>query len=100
MQAAKVDVYFNGHDHSLQHLVLTPPHQGPHFVISGAGGYETHPELKMAAAGYLNKQVDTIFRKAAHGFVTAELNSERMLLKFLDLNGAIMYQTEIGAAEF
>eukprot|EP00045_Choanoeca_perplexa_P005471 m.46343 g.46343 ORF g.46343 m.46343 type:complete len:346 (+) comp13140_c0_seq1:163-1200(+) len=99
MREAEVDVYFNGHDHSLQHLVPLHPLKGPHFVISGAGGYEAHAELSRKAAGYLNKQVDTIFRKATHGFVTAELDAKRLVLKFIDLNGGVMYQTEIGVAE-
>eukprot|EP00730_Choanoeca_flexa_P004693 TRINITY_DN11774_c0_g1_i2.p1 TRINITY_DN11774_c0_g1~~TRINITY_DN11774_c0_g1_i2.p1 ORF type:complete len:345 (+),score=83.53 TRINITY_DN11774_c0_g1_i2:128-1162(+) len=97
MQKHNVDVYFNGHDHSLQHLVLKQPKSGPHFVISGAGGYEAHPELKRAAAGYLNRQINPVFRKAVHGFVTAELSAEELQLKFLDTNGGVLYQTEIEA---
>eukprot|EP00730_Choanoeca_flexa_P004694 TRINITY_DN11774_c0_g4_i1.p1 TRINITY_DN11774_c0_g4~~TRINITY_DN11774_c0_g4_i1.p1 ORF type:complete len:142 (+),score=6.03 TRINITY_DN11774_c0_g4_i1:542-967(+) len=76
MQKHIVDVYFHGHDHSLQHLVLKQPKSGARFVIFGAGGYDAHPELERAAAGYPNRQIIPVFRKAVDGFVTAELSAE------------------------
>eukprot|EP00043_Microstomoeca_roanoka_P006320 m.61923 g.61923 ORF g.61923 m.61923 type:complete len:377 (-) comp13367_c0_seq1:106-1236(-) len=90
-----VHVYFNGHDHGLQHLHWGSATTGLHLVVSGGGGYETHPELKEEADASLNNGVDVRFSQGVHGFVRATLSRQTLRLTFEDMHGEFVYETRI-----
>jgi hypothetical protein len=53
-------------------------------------------QLKPQALGFLNNQIRPIFRKAAHGFVTARLTADHLFLSFVAAeNGEELYTAEI-----
>ncbi|EGD75722.1 hypothetical protein PTSG_07838 [Salpingoeca rosetta] len=89
-----VQAYFNGHDHSLQHLVYRPAvaassasGQQLHLFVSGGGGYETQPQLKSEARGDLNAGVGVEFSRGMHGFMKATLTRCTLEIAFVDVQG-------------
>jgi 3',5'-cyclic AMP phosphodiesterase CpdA len=77
----RVDAYFAGHEHDLQHNVARTVH---HF-ISGAGS-EIRPTGQAAF---------TRFGKSAHGFLCASLTANQLLIQMVDYRGNILYKTLI-----
>jgi len=79
----KVNVYFSGHDHNLQHI--KPPGFTNYFV-SGAGSETTkvivHPEGGK-------------FAKSVNGFLTVSVYSNRMQVAVVSLKGQQLYTTTI-----
>ncbi|EDQ86606.1 uncharacterized protein MONBRDRAFT_27973 [Monosiga brevicollis MX1] len=98
-----VDVYFNGHDHSLQHMVLATANTSnlaearPHFIISGAGGYELQPELKPEAQKQLNVGSNLVYGAATPGFVQAVLTAERLRLRFVGMGDRTLHTVTLQA---
>lgn len=77
MQKAGVQAYFSGHDHNLQAI----SHQGIHFFVSGAGGYNLHPELKpevQTTAHALNKGATSLLKHVGHGFFSVAAHVDSM----------------------
>lgn len=80
----KVQVYFNGHDHDLQHLVAGDVH----FIDSGAGS-QVRPTKNIE---------QTKFALGCSGFTAVSLQADKMEVRMIDNNGAQVYATTIKRA--
>jgi len=81
LEKHRVQAYFCGHDHNLQHLKVN---EAPlHYFVSGAGS-------KTREAG---KSEHTLFRKRISGFTFIELNAEVMEVRFINYRGKEIYST-------
>lgn len=80
LQKQRVDFYFSGHDHDLQHLEFEGRHTS--FVVSGGGG---------ARVRNLAKNKRGPFAKAIHGFTHLQVNRERFLIRHLDPNQKLLH---------
>ena len=76
-----VQVYFNGHDHNLQHIII----DGIHFITSGAGS-----EVRQTG-----QRAGLIFAADRLGFVEARFRSRGLTIEFIDSDGASLHSTEI-----
>ena len=114
MDRAGVDMYFSGHDHSLQHHQPIPLRRsiGTGYVdyfVSGGGGYDLHKALKKSADGArkatpaekrkgqrgqrfvsdLNiDYVDTKFARGVFGFMTVDIKGDEANVSFYGLDDA------------
>ncbi len=79
----KVDIYLSGHEHSLQHLV---PGGHTHQFISGAGS-----ELTAVTAGISYSR----FQASENGFMYFSLDSKRLNVKAINVEGKVLYETEL-----
>lgn len=74
-----VQLYLNGHDHDLQHIVVN----GISYVTSGAGSLArptgTGPDTRFGLGG-------------TAGFVVVSMTSERLTARFIDWNGKERYE--------
>ena len=101
LERHEVDFYFNGHDHSMQHLRPKGAARGTtNYFVSGAGGYELHPRLKKDADGArpssgphgrkyvstLNDDVDELFSRAAFGFMSVSIEGDHAWVTAYDAN--------------
>ncbi|MGH2563089.1 MAG: metallophosphoesterase, partial [Ginsengibacter sp.] len=79
----KVDAYFCGHEHQLE----VDQEQGYHFYqfISGAGSEST----PVTNAPY------TKFTAQDHGFLTAGISGNEMLIQYVNADGKILFTTTI-----
>lgn len=77
----RVDAYFAGHEHDLQHNVVKTVH---HFV-SGAGS-EVRPTGKVEF---------TRFSASTTGFMTLSITGTETLVQAIDYNGKILYTTKL-----
>jgi tartrate-resistant acid phosphatase type 5 len=73
----KVDVYFAGHDHSLQDL-KKPTSCATEFIVSGAGG--SHTKVVEDRNPYW-------FQSAEDGFLIAEATRTKLVLTFFNKTG-------------
>ena len=83
LQRARVHAYFSGHDHNLQAIQKG----SVTFFVSGAGGYNLHPELKPAiaeAAKALNQGAKSLFKFIGRGFFGVRLDHEAMVVTPVD----------------
>lgn len=81
----KVQAWFNGHDHDLQHLVAG----NLNMFCSGAGSQVRRTK----------NTVHTKFAKSRPGFTTVSLQPERMLIRMTDSNGQLLYTTSVPAKQ-
>jgi tartrate-resistant acid phosphatase type 5 len=79
----KVNVYFSGHEHDLQHQ---KPAGFTHYFVSGAGS-EIRPVTK--------DSLQTKFAISDHGFMTVNLYKDSMNLKAINYLGKELYKTLI-----
>lgn len=77
----KVDIYLSGHEHSLQHLKADGY---THQFISGAGSELTHVTEGVAYSK---------FAASEHGFMYFSIDSARVNVKAINLEGKILYDT-------
>jgi tartrate-resistant acid phosphatase type 5 len=77
----KVQAYFNGHDHDLQHLQAG----GVNFFDSGAGS-QFRPTKKTER---------TKFAQACSGFTTVALQRDKMDVRMIDSHGTPVYATTV-----
>lgn len=82
-QKHKVDVYFAGHEHDLQHQ--TPENKVTHHFVSGAGS-----EVRETGKTSMTK-----FSASSHGFMAVSLYDNKMLVQIVDERGNILYKTTI-----
>lgn len=79
-----VQIYFNGHDHDLEHLV----DRGVNYVCSGSGA--------------LARQIETVpqsrFAYPNVGFASCALGSDALALRFHDGDAAVIYEVQIARA--
>ena len=81
LQEYQVQVYFNGHDHDLQHLVA----DSLNLICSGAGSQVRATEV----TGY------TRFAQANSGFTSVNLTAAKMMIRMIDSAGRELYATRI-----
>ena len=81
LQAHKVPIYINGHDHTLQVVQMG----GITYVTNGAGS-ATYPPGAPIRGG---------FASGAHGFMTCRLNAARLDFALIDMNGNSLYAQSI-----
>jgi tartrate-resistant acid phosphatase type 5 len=79
----KVDAYFAGHEHDLQHL--KPTDKPTHHFVSGAGS-DVRPTGKME---YSN------FAVSIQGFMIASVTKKEILVQVVDYNGNLLYKTAV-----
>ena len=79
----KVDAYFAGHEHDLQHQ---KPIGHTHYFVSGAGS-EKRPVTSDSTI--------TKFAISDHGFMSVQLNRDTLFNKVINYNGNVLYQTQI-----
>jgi 3',5'-cyclic AMP phosphodiesterase CpdA len=79
-QKRRVDFYFAGHDHDLQHLEFSGKRTS--FVVSGGGG---------ARVRDLKKEDRGPFAKAVYGFTHLQVNPEKFIVRHLDANQKILH---------
>jgi acid phosphatase len=77
----KVQAYFNGHDHDLQHLQA-----GPLNLFDSGAGSQFRPTTKTPR---------TKFAKACSGFTTVNMQSREMRVRMIDNNGTLLYVAAI-----
>lgn len=84
LEKHKVQAYFAGHEHSLQHNYIA---KAPvHYFVSGAGGEYTP----------VNESADfTLFSKETAGFMQVHVKKDKMQVWFINEKGKIIYQTTI-----
>ena len=76
-----VQVYFNGHDHDLQHLLAGTTN----LICSGAGS-EYRPTFKTQ---------HTRFSKACSGFTAVSLQADKLKFRMIDNHGKLLYAAEV-----
>lgn len=76
-----VQVYFNGHDHDLEHLI----DRGVNYICSGSGA--------------LSRQIETVaqsrFAYPSIGFASCALEADALALRFHDGDAAVIYEATI-----
>jgi acid phosphatase len=77
----KVQAYFNGHDHDLQHLQAG----ALNFFCSGAGS-QSRPTVKTQR---------TKFSKSCSGFTIVALSADKMDVRMIDDHGRLLYTTSV-----
>jgi len=77
----KVQAYFNGHDHDLQHLMA-----GEINLFCTGAGSRVRPTTKT---------VHTKFADACSGFTAISLGAEKMDIRMIDNHGKLLYTTSI-----
>lgn len=77
----KVPIYFNGHDHDLQHLMAGEVN----LICSGAGS-----KVRSTV-----ETEHTKFAKACSGFTTVSLKPDQMDIRMIDIHGTVLYTTTV-----
>jgi tartrate-resistant acid phosphatase type 5 len=83
LEKHKVDIYFAGHEHDLQHQ--KPQDKNVNHFVSGAGS-EIRP---------VSKTTMTVFSKSAHGFMAVSLQQTQAMVQVIDEKGNILHKTII-----
>lgn len=81
LEEHKVQAYFNGHDHDLQHLLAGDVN----LFISG-GGSQVRPTKETA---------HTKFAETSSGFMTVSLGADKMNVGLIDNHGKMLYTTSV-----
>jgi tartrate-resistant acid phosphatase type 5 len=79
----KVDFYFSGHDHILQHLQV--PDWPTTFIISGGGGENTNRPTSGSRGPFM---------RAVHGFAVAQFSARAAKVSLVDDTGALLHVFE------
>lgn len=77
----RVPLYFNGHDHDLQHI----KRGGTHYVCTGAGSKMTY-HCDMGGSDFCSLH---------SGFVACSINAARIRIAYRDYKGAILHVVDI-----
>ncbi|CCI43874.1 unnamed protein product [Albugo candida] len=86
----KVDAYFNGHDHCMQHIIKREEGWTRNYFVSGAGGYRIHELQPEARANF-----DLVHAAMQHGFMSAQIDRHSFVVHFHSKDGEILYATRI-----
>jgi hypothetical protein len=76
----RVDAYFAGHDHNLQHLKAE---EGVHFFISGGGGARLY-EVK--------REPRALFSQSTNGFTVIEADVTELKVRMIDKDSRQLYE--------
>jgi acid phosphatase len=82
MREHKVQVYFNGHDHDLQHMVAGQIN----FFGSGAGSIVSSRSIEMEY---------TKFARNIPGFIAASLRADRLDVRMIDGDGQMVHAASV-----
>lgn len=80
----RVDAYFAGHEHQLQHVKPSGAHT--HFFVSGAGA------VAEPLGGGASK---ARFAEATAGFMSVSLQGDRMLVQVISAQGEVIHRAEV-----
>jgi hypothetical protein len=83
----RVDIFFAGHEHDMQHLQAEG---GVHFFINGGGGARIR-EIKPNAR--------SLFAKSAYGFSILEADNDKIVVKFIGTDLSELYQYTVTKAK-
>jgi len=83
LEKNKVDLYFAGHDHDLQHL--KHPEKRIHFFISGAG----------SKTRQIKSNPYSIFAASQAGFAVVKINENKIEVRFINHKSKEIYNTLI-----
>jgi len=81
LQEHKVQAYFNGHDHDLQHLMA-----GAVNLFDSGAGSQVRPTTET---------MHTKFAKACSGFTAVSLQADKMTVRMIDSHGTLLYTTAV-----
>lgn len=81
LQEHKVQAYFNGHDHDLQHLTA-----GDVNLFDSGAGSQVRPT---------SKTEHTKFAMTCSGFTTVSLQGDGMNVRMIDNHGTVVYATTV-----
>jgi acid phosphatase len=81
LEQYKVQAWFNGHDHDLQHLQA-----GPINLFDSGAGSEFRPTFKTD---------HTRFAKACSGFTAVSLQAEKLKVRMIDNFGRLLYSFDV-----
>jgi acid phosphatase len=81
VQANKAQVWFNGHDHDLRHLVA-----GDLNLFCSGAGSQVRPT---------KETVHTKFAESRSGFTAVSLKPEEMRIRMIDNHGQLLYSTTV-----
>jgi tartrate-resistant acid phosphatase type 5 len=85
----RADIFFAGHEHDMQHLKA----EGDvHFFINGGGGAKIR-ETNIKADPRI------VFAKSAYGFSTLEADNDKIVVKFIGVDSAELYQYTVTKAK-
>ncbi len=79
----KVDFYFSGHDHVLQHLEM--PGWPTTFVTSGGGGEDTKRPVNARRGPFV---------RTVHGFAALRFNARSATVSLIDDTGTVLHEFE------
>jgi len=77
----KIDLYFAGHDHSLE---ILKPIKGIHYVISGSGAGPSR-------AYNVNWTDESFYAATLGGFVLCRVSRNELLIEFVRIGGGTQY---------
>jgi hypothetical protein len=83
----RVDIFFAGHEHDMQHLKTEG---GVHFFINGGGGAKIR-DIKPNAR--------SLFAKSAYGFSILEADQDKIVVKFIGTDLSELYQYTVTKAK-
>ncbi|HEX4949916.1 MAG TPA: metallophosphoesterase [Blastocatellia bacterium] len=83
----RVDIYFAGHEHDMQHLQAEG---SVHFFINGGGGAKIR-DIKPNAR--------SLFAKSAYGFSILEADNDKLVVKFIGTDLGELYQYTLTKAK-
>uniref|UniRef100_A0AAV1VGZ1 Calcineurin-like phosphoesterase domain-containing protein n=1 Tax=Peronospora matthiolae TaxID=2874970 RepID=A0AAV1VGZ1_9STRA len=89
----KVHAYFNGHDHSMQHIRKVDTNNSSiirNYFVSGAGGYDIHDLQPNARAN-----PDLVHAAMTYGFMSVHVTSTCLRVQFVDDSSDILYTTNV-----
>ncbi len=89
LEKYKVALFFNGHDHSLQHTYKEGDHCD--YVTSG-GGHDFDDKVEIAIHE-LNKQGVTVkYVGRGHGFVGMKIRGDQVTVSYIREDGTVEYE--------
>lgn len=83
----KVDFYFAGHEHDLEHL-NGPPGDFIEYVVSGGGGASPRPLNEFALEELKEMNVTLNMFNSINGFTGVKVTKNCVTVEYIDLNGA------------
>ncbi|GMF20387.1 unnamed protein product [Phytophthora fragariaefolia] len=87
----KVHAYFNGHDHSMQHVrKMDTDGSVRNYFISGAGGYRIHGLQPNARAN-----PDLVHAALTHGFMSVHMTRTHFRVQLVDDSSEVLYTTDV-----
>ncbi len=93
---SRADFYLGGHNHQLEHLRI--PGQATDYVVSGSGGSHYRAQVAAIAGGapprWKRSHASSLFLYRDNGLVDFDVTAERVLVRYLDARGEVLYEFE------